>query len=96
MYKGSTILLCLTVFVVHEQYGLTVIYSLWYAIMSKLDIKIAVTEIFDGLFVNIEFCERISHFVQILLVVCQYCLIQLDVNKQCLIRAHCSIFTVIW
>jgi hypothetical protein len=41
----------------------------------------AAAVIFDGLFVNIEFREHISHFVQILLVVCQNCLNQLDVNK---------------
>jgi hypothetical protein len=38
--------------------------------------------------------EPSSYFVQILLVVCQNCLNQLDVNKQSLIRAHCSIVTV--
>jgi hypothetical protein len=45
--------------------------------------------------VNIEFRERqkadfepSSHFVKILLVVCQNCLNQLDVNKQSFIRAH--------
>jgi ribosomal protein S27E len=59
----------------------------------------AVTEILS---VNIEFRERqkpdfepSSHFVKILLVVCQNCLNQLDVNKQSLIRAHCSIVTVV-
>jgi hypothetical protein len=40
--------------------------------------------------------EPISNFVQILLVVCQNCRNQLDANKQCLIRAHCSIVTVNW
>jgi hypothetical protein len=35
--------------------------------------------------------EPSSHFVKILLVVCQNCLNQLDVNKQSLKRAHCSI-----
>jgi hypothetical protein len=41
------------------------------------------------LFLNVEFS-----FSQILLVVCQNCLNQLDVNKQSLMRAHCSIVTV--
>jgi hypothetical protein len=56
---------------------------------------------FELLFVNIEFRERqkadfepSSHFVKILLVVCQNCLNQFDKNKQSLIRAHCSIVTV--
>jgi hypothetical protein len=51
--------------------------------------------------VNIEFRERqkanfepSSQFVKILLVVCQNCLNQLDVNMQSLIKAHCSIVTV--
>jgi hypothetical protein len=55
------------------------------------------------LFVNIEFRERqkadfepSSHFVKILLVVCQNCLNQLDVNKQSLNKgslfySHCEL-----
>jgi hypothetical protein len=39
--------------------------------------------------------EPSSHFVQILLVLCQNCLNQLDVNKQSLIMSHCSIVTVV-
>jgi ribosomal protein S27E len=59
-------------------------------------------EILTVCLVNKEFRERkkadfepISHFVQILLVNCQNCLNQLDVNKQSLIRARCSIVTVL-
>jgi hypothetical protein len=56
----------------------------------------AETDILAVCLVNIEFresqkadCEPSSHFVKILLVVCKNCLNQLDVNKQCLIRACC-------
>jgi ribosomal protein S27E len=62
---------------------------------------VAVTEILNICLVNVEFFERqkadlepSSHFVKILLVVCQNCLNQLDVHKQSLIRAHCSLVTV--
>jgi hypothetical protein len=65
-------------------YGLFILCSLYLHFCSYWDFK--------HLFVNIEFCERqkadfepSSHFVKILLVVCQNCLNQLDVNKQSLI-----------
>jgi hypothetical protein len=54
---------------------------------------------FEHLFVNIVFRDRqkadfeqSSHFVKILLLVCQNCLNQLDVNKQSLIRAHLAYY----
>jgi hypothetical protein len=64
-----------------------------------------VTEILNICLVNVEFLERkklkvkrASHFVKIRVaavpIVCQNCPNQLNVNRQYLIRAHCSIVTV--
>jgi hypothetical protein len=58
----------------------------------------AVTEILNVCLQILSFVSakklKSSHFVQILFVVCQNFLNQLDVNKQSLIRANCSIVTV--